>query len=175
MKIEENINTTNNIVDEDDEVENGETLEVKLEDNEHMKQALEDLGPLLSDEDFDPGNFCTIFFCLFLFVYIFVYIFLPDAGGNTNDPDFEMEDTANDIREESKPEAKPKPKADTETQCYYCGQMFLVSQIKEHMSNTHGSYFGRMHGAPRPFQCHNCNGTFKTQSALGKPYSHFML
>ena len=115
------------------------------------------------------------FFCLFLFVYIFVYIFLPDAGGNTNDPDFEMEETANDIREESKPEAKPKPKADTETQCYYCGQMFLVSQIKEHMSNTHGSYFGRMHGAPRPFQCHNCNGTFKTQSALGKPYSHFML
>ena len=75
MKIEESINTTNNIVDEDDEVENGETLEVKLEDNEHMKQALEDLGPLLSDEDFDPGNFCTIFFCLFLFVYIFVYIF----------------------------------------------------------------------------------------------------
>ena len=114
------------------------------------------------------------FFCLFLFVYIFVYIFLPDAGGNTNDPDFEMEETANDIREESKPEAKPKPKADTETQCYYCGQMFLVSQIKEHMSNTHGSYFGRMHGAPRPFQCHNCNGTFKTQSALGEKYQKFM-
>ena len=87
-----------------------------------------------------------------------------------------MEDT--NTREESKPEPKPKPKtkpkADTETQCYYCGQMFLVSQIKEHMSNTHGSYFGRMHGAPRPFQCHNCNGTFKTQSALGEKYQIFM-
>ena len=85
-----------------------------------------------------------------------------------------MEDT--NTREESKPEpkTKTKPKADTETQCYYCGQMFLVSQIKEHMSNTHGSYFGRMHGAPRPFQCHNCNGTFKTQSALGEKYQIFM-
>ena len=76
MKIEENINTTNNIVDEDDEVENGETLEVKLEDNENMKQALEDLGPLLSDEDFDPGNFCTIFFVYFcLFIYLFTFFF----------------------------------------------------------------------------------------------------
>ena len=70
MKIEENINTTNNIVDEDDEVENGETLEVKLEDSENMKQALEDLGPLLSDEDFDPGNFCTIFLFIFVCLYI---------------------------------------------------------------------------------------------------------
>ena len=45
--------------------------------------------------------------------------------------------------------------------------MFLTSDVKEHMIQTHGSYFGRMHGPPRPYQCQNCNGTFKTQSALG--------
>ena len=55
----------------------------------------------------------------------------------------------------------------TDTQCYYCGQMFLTTNVKEHMIQTHGSYFGRMHGPPRPYQCQNCNGTFKTQSALG--------
>ena len=54
-----------------------------------------------------------------------------------------------------------------DTQCYYCGQIISVTEIKEHMIQTHGSYHGRMHGIPRPIQCENCKATFKTESALG--------
>ena len=36
-----------------------------------------------------------------------------------------------------------------DTQCYYCGLILSVTEIKEHMSQTHGSYHGRMHGIPR--------------------------
>ena len=54
-----------------------------------------------------------------------------------------------------------------DTQCYYCGQIISVTEIKEHMSQTHGSYHGRMHGILRPIQCDNCKATFKTESALG--------
>ena len=53
--------------------------------------------------------------------------------------------------------AKTDVNPNSETQCYYCGQMFIISTIKDHMINTHGSYFGRQHGPPRPLQCQNCN------------------
>ena len=54
-----------------------------------------------------------------------------------------------------------------ESQCYYCGLMVKQCDVRDHMTETHGNYHGRMHGAPRPFQCDNCHATFQTQSALG--------
>ena len=41
--------------------------------------------------------------------------------------------------------------------------MISLTEIKEHMAETHGSYHGRMHGIPRPIQCENCKATFKTE------------
>ena len=49
------------------------------------------------------------------------------------------------------------------TQCYYCGQMIALFNIKDHMTDTHGSYHGRMHGNPRPIQCEQCKATFKAR------------
>ena len=54
-----------------------------------------------------------------------------------------------------------------ESQCYYCGLMVKQCDMRDHMTETHGNYHGRMHGPPRPFQCDNCHATFQTQSALG--------
>ena len=38
---------------------------------------------------------------------------------------------------------------DKDTQCFYCGEMIHMSNIREHMKETHGNYSGRMHGEPR--------------------------
>ena len=69
--------------------------------------------------------------------------------------------------------AKTDVNPDSETQCYYCGQMFIISTIKDHMINTHGSYFGRQHGPPRPLQCQNCN--VSTMSEILKKTIRFSL
>ena len=73
---------------------------------------------------------------------------ISDGGAENSDPDFSDEKK--------------------ETQCYYCGQMINMCNIKEHMSKTHGNYHGRMHGNPRSIQCTNCKATFKNESALGE-------
>ena len=95
----------------------------------------------------------------------------------------DFSDADEDVEIQDKPEDKPEDtvqddkvnleeiKSDSkDTQCYYCGQIVSVTEIKEHMSQTHGSYHGRMHGIPRPIQCENCKATFKTESALGTVY-----
>ena len=96
----------------------------------------------------------------------------------------DFSDANEDVEIQNKPEDKDQNDKDQDdkvnleqiksdnkdTQCYYCGQIISVTEIKEHMSQTHGSYHGRMHGIPRPIQCENCKATFKTESALGTVY-----
>ena len=73
------------------------------------------------------------------------------------DEDIEIQDKLEDKPEDKDQDKDQDDKVNLEqiksdskdTQCYYCGQIISVTEIKEHMSQTHGSYHGRMHGIPR--------------------------
>ncbi len=56
---------------------------------------------------------------------------------------------------------------DAETQCYFCGIMTTNGEVFQHMRENHGRPSGRMHGPPRPYQCHNCKSTYETEETLG--------
>jgi DNA-directed RNA polymerase subunit RPC12/RpoP len=54
-------------------------------------------------------------------------------------------------------------------QCYYCSQLILLSQIRNHIETFHGGFRRLnpfMYGEPRPFQCPVCSGAFKTQERV---------
>ncbi len=55
---------------------------------------------------------------------------------------------------------------DSQTQCYYCGEMMTVAEAFPHMRENHGRPNRRMHGPPRPFQCQQCKGTFDKEETL---------
>ena len=55
---------------------------------------------------------------------------------------------------------------DSQTQCYYCGEMMTVAEAFPHMRENHGRPNRRMHGPPRPYQCQQCKGTFDKEETL---------
>ena len=63
---------------------------------------------------------------------------------------------------------KKPPKESTfleqsQVQCYCCGIMLKVEEIRSHISASHGNYAVEMFGEPQPFQCFKCNATFETK------------
>ena len=159
---------------DNNEVENGKTLEVKLEDNENMvtndtdfemegtssraePKPNVDIGTIennvnnIKDDD-KVTNGESLGDKL-----------EDNENMITNNSDFEIKNT-NTREKEFNPE--PKSKADTEIQCYYCGDMFFYKNIQEHMKLAHGRFHRKMFGAPRPLQCEVCHATFEKQSAL---------
>ena len=53
-------------------------------------------------------------------------------------------------------------------QCYCCGLMLKVEEIRSHISVTHGNYAVQMFGEPQPFQCFKCNATFESKFKCDK-------
>jgi KRAB domain-containing zinc finger protein len=44
-----------------------------------------------------------------------------------------------------------------DVQCYFCSEIVLRVEVKEHMLKGHGRFCGQKFGPLRPFKCHNCN------------------
>jgi hypothetical protein len=60
------------------------------------------------------------------------------------------------------------PNIDGDIQCYKCGENFPnLKDIRDHQREKHNYFQSITIGEPRPFQCHVCKATFKTEKSLG--------